>query len=282
MTALSAARDTVQMGSAPIPSLLNIPLAATAKVYQGGHIALNASGYGVAASTSASLVSIGRAEETVDNTTGANGDKTVLAKVGVFKYANSAAGDAIAAADVFQPCYIVDDATVAKTDGTGTRSTAGYTMQVDSDGVWVAVGPLAGQLAKAQALAAASLPVQKRTVRIQHSDLTDADGSQTINIGAALPANARVVSREIRLATAFSGGGAGAVTVAIGGTDADGIVSATSVFTGAPAAQAGTSGINPEGKLGGEQLTATVAADVNVADLTAGDMTIDVLFVVLA
>ncbi|MFB0515162.1 MAG: hypothetical protein ACETWG_00985, partial [Candidatus Neomarinimicrobiota bacterium] len=36
--------------------------------------------------------------------------------------------------------YIVDDQTVAKTDGTGTRSPAGFIEDVDSNGVWVLVG----------------------------------------------------------------------------------------------------------------------------------------------
>ena len=33
--------------------------------------------------------------------------------------------------------YIVDDETVAKTDGTATRSAAGKVVGLDSDGVWV-------------------------------------------------------------------------------------------------------------------------------------------------
>ena len=97
-----------------------------------------------------------------------------------------------------------------------------------------------------------------------------------------MPANARIVGREIRLATAFSGGGAAAVSVDIGGTDADAIVDGEDLFTGATTAKAGTSGINPFGKLGSQQLTATFISDVNVADLTAGSVVIDVLYVVLA
>jgi len=34
-------------------------------------------------------------------------------------------------------CYIVDDETVAKTNGTNTRSAAGTVVGVESDGVWV-------------------------------------------------------------------------------------------------------------------------------------------------
>ena len=45
--------------------------------------------------------------------------------------------DAITLADVGSDCYIVDDQTVAKTNGTNTRSVAGKVFDVDADGVWV-------------------------------------------------------------------------------------------------------------------------------------------------
>jgi len=56
---------------------------------------------------------------------------------GVFRYANSAAADLIATADIGAVCYIVDDQTVAKTNGTNTRSPAGAVVDVDAIGVWV-------------------------------------------------------------------------------------------------------------------------------------------------
>ena len=43
-------------------------------------------------------------------------------------------------ADVGADCYIVDDQTVAKTNGTNTRSVAGKIIAVDADGVWVKLG----------------------------------------------------------------------------------------------------------------------------------------------
>jgi hypothetical protein len=75
--------------------------------------------------------------ETVDNTYGQAGDKTVTVRPGIYAWANSSGGDAITQAQVGSDCYIVDDQTVAKTDGTGTRSKAGTVLAVDSDGVWV-------------------------------------------------------------------------------------------------------------------------------------------------
>lgn len=127
----------------------------------------------------------------------------------------------------------------------------------------------------------AGYDIQKVSLTVGHADLTAAATSQVVNIGsAALPSGAYIVGRTIALATAFSGGGAGAVSVDIGGTDADAIVDGESLFTGATTAKAGTSGINPNGALGGQQITATFISDVNVVLLTAGSVTIDVLYVV--
>ena len=71
---------------------------------------------------------------------GANGAISVQVKRGTFKYGNSSAGDLIAQADVGADCYIVDDQTVAKTNGSSTRSVAGKIIAVDADGVWVKIG----------------------------------------------------------------------------------------------------------------------------------------------
>ena len=62
-------------------------------------------------------------------------------EAGVFAFANSAAADEIADSDAGSDCYIVDDNTVALTDGTPTRSVAGKIVRVDDDGVWVRISP---------------------------------------------------------------------------------------------------------------------------------------------
>jgi len=65
---------------------------------------------------------------------------TVPVRTGVFRFANSAGADEIALADVGADAWIVDDQTVAKTDGTASRSKAGRIMDVDAHGVWVSIG----------------------------------------------------------------------------------------------------------------------------------------------
>ena len=51
--------------------------------------------------------------------------------------ANSASTDQITLADLGAAVFIVDDQTVAKTNGGGTRSQAGYVVDVDATGVWI-------------------------------------------------------------------------------------------------------------------------------------------------
>lgn len=116
------------------------PVAAATKIYAGSLVCLNASGDAVPGSTATTLIARGVAEEQVDNTGGLAGDLRVETRSGVFNFKNSASTDAITRAEIGDNCYIVDDATVAKTDGTTTRSVAGKVVDVDSDGVWVRVG----------------------------------------------------------------------------------------------------------------------------------------------
>ena len=103
----------------------------------GTIVFLAATGYAEAATTATGKKSVGVAQATVDNTSGAAGDVQVPIRRGCYQFANSAAGDAITNADYGATCYAVDDSTVAKTDGSGTRSAAGVIRGVDANGVWV-------------------------------------------------------------------------------------------------------------------------------------------------
>lgn len=129
--------------------------------------------------------------------------------------------------------------------------------------------------------------IQTRTVTIGHADLTDADGEQSINIGAVLPANAMILAVDVALATPFSGGTATSVLLDIGTSgDPDAIVADCDLFAAAVDGKASAmpAGIAPF-KLftsAGAQLLATVAADDDVADLVAGACTITVSFVKVA
>ncbi len=131
--ALSADRATQEKDG----KLISLPVAAGVKCYAGGIAVMNG-GYAEPGATATGLKYVGMFEETVDNTSGADGDVNVLVRRGkAFKWGNSASADEITAADIMSDCYIVDDETVAKTSGTSTRSVAGKVIGVESDGVWV-------------------------------------------------------------------------------------------------------------------------------------------------
>ncbi|MGD9539084.1 MAG: hypothetical protein AB7P52_17765 [Alphaproteobacteria bacterium] len=134
--ALTADRNTPER----VGALDDFPLAAATKVYAGGLACLDAAGNAVPGATATTLIGIGRFEEQVDNSAGLAGDKTVKVRRGVFRWKNSSDADAITKAEIGDICYVVDDETVAKTDGSASRSRAGIVDGVDSLGVWVRMG----------------------------------------------------------------------------------------------------------------------------------------------
>lgn len=135
MAALTADRDTQERASGNSQLFAEVGTDST-QYYKGGIVCIStATGLVVKGATATTQVAIGRCEE--NYLTGTSNTRKIKARIGCFKYGNSAAADAIAADDIGKACYIVDDQTVALTDGTGTRSRAGIVAGVDSDGVWV-------------------------------------------------------------------------------------------------------------------------------------------------
>jgi hypothetical protein len=139
MAALAAARNTKERYG----EVGEYPVASNTQCFAGGIAVLNA-GYAAPATVATGLVAIGRFEEEADNRTATTGGTagTIKARVkkGIFQFGNSASTDLIAQADVGADCYIVDDQTVAKTNGSGLRSRAGIIVAVDTGGVWVQLG----------------------------------------------------------------------------------------------------------------------------------------------
>jgi hypothetical protein len=134
MAALGAARNTKER----IGDVTAYPVKGSTTCYAGGLAVFNA-GYAAPGTAATGLIALGRFEETMANA-GADGAVTARVKRGIFKFGNSASGDAIAQADCGADCWIVDDQTVAKTNGSSTRSRAGKIVAVDADGVWVKLG----------------------------------------------------------------------------------------------------------------------------------------------
>jgi hypothetical protein len=133
MTALAKERDTKRRSG----EILSLAIAAAVICYAGAIGARDANGRATPGATATTLRGVGRVAETVDNSAGADDADTVTIEKGIFAFGNSATTDEITAADIGNDCYIVDDQTVAKTNGTSTRSVAGKVFDVDSAGVWV-------------------------------------------------------------------------------------------------------------------------------------------------
>ena len=137
MANLTQARPTIET----LGEIYSLPMAAAALIYGGALTALNAAGFATKGAVATTLKQFGRAEETVDNTAGANAAKSIRVKTGIFLWTNSAAGDLITTAEIGTDCFIVDDQTVTKTNGGATRSRAGKVVMVDAAGVYVQMGP---------------------------------------------------------------------------------------------------------------------------------------------
>lgn len=139
MAALTKERSTKRMGLLPIPEVLPFGMKAATIGYQGG-IAVNDAGVAAPGRTATTLIALGVFKKTYNNSGGAANAITAEIECGTFLFGNSSAGDLIAAADVGNDCFIVDDQTVAKTNGGSTRSRAGKIARVTSEGVYVTIG----------------------------------------------------------------------------------------------------------------------------------------------
>lgn len=133
MVALTTDRNT----PARIGDVRSEPLAAAVKVFAGSIVMRNSAGYLTKGATVTGAFGVGRAESVFDNSAGAAGALSADYRTGIFRFANSSAGDLITQADVGKLCYIVDDQTVAKTDATATRSRAGIIDGIEGNSVWV-------------------------------------------------------------------------------------------------------------------------------------------------
>lgn len=130
MVALTADRNTPEMEPGERVGLLG----ASQAIFNGSLLMRNASGHLIKGATATGSFGVGRAEDAGASTTA--GITAQRYRPGVFRWANHGA-DLVVTADIGAVCYIVDDQTVAKTNGTNTRSPAGVVEGVDAQGVWV-------------------------------------------------------------------------------------------------------------------------------------------------
>lgn len=167
MTALAQDRVTDFAGRQPMRGSYGIK--ANVQIFKDSIVCLDVAGRAMPGGTIASgaLFAVGKASQQYDNRTvsqafvplsGLADACNVEVEPGIFGWENSAGGDAIAAANVGQVCYVVDDQTVALTSGGGTRPIAGIVTEVRSSQVYVLMSPdAAGFLAQDVAAAAVTV-----------------------------------------------------------------------------------------------------------------------------
>ncbi|HDR9026867.1 hypothetical protein NUV26_21220 [Burkholderia pseudomultivorans] len=133
MTATNQDRNTPYNDA----EIIGVPVKGATVIRAGVIVCANASGLAIEGATATTLTYLGRAEQYVDNSAGADGAKLILVRrQKMFKWENFPT-DAVTQAQLGKVCYVADNQTVAATDGAGTRSKAGVVMGVDADGVWV-------------------------------------------------------------------------------------------------------------------------------------------------
>lgn len=112
------------------------PVTAAVKIFAGALVVLDAAGNAKPGVTGTGLIARGCAQDNADNTLGIAGALTIKSRRGVFKYLNDTS---INRTHIGDTLYIVDDTTLAATDGGATRSAAGKCIDVEADGVWVEI-----------------------------------------------------------------------------------------------------------------------------------------------
>lgn len=224
-------------------------------------------------------------------------------------------------AHVGQPCFAKNDNTLWLTDDGGTLSFAGLVGAVNARGKvtlrntwdtrqnWKNFGTaftitaadvpivdaggyttetdVEGALQEIYPLVLAGMTVSKKTLTANATTITAAAATEAVNIGTALPPNARIVGVDFHTYTEFSGGAVGDFTVDIGTSgDVDALVDGADLFAAAVDGGPATipQGIRPNKffAAGGQLIATFRCGSDDVGDATAGAITIDVLYVVLA
>lgn len=260
MTATTQARVTETYGANR--KQYSLGMASGAVGYKNAIAMKDTAGRAVDGAATSTLVAMGVFLATYDNSAGGADAMTAQITSGAFKFAN---GDSIAAADV--PCivYVVDNQTVAKSSSGGTRPVAGIAFQVDSDGVRVDMSPELSTVLSATA--GSTIAIASKA--IGHADLTAGATTQTINFGAALPANALILGGGANVTTAFNNAGnTDTTTFDLGFAGTNVIVNGGSLNSIAKVST--PAGGSPTGLVGALTPSVKVNSSVNVNTITKG------------
>ena len=115
------------------------PIAGGVKIYQGTLVCLNASGYAVPADDAVGYKFVGVATETIDNTSGSDGDTHIkVVRKGTFAFSKVSPS----LTDIGNPFYVKDDSTVRDAADATNDVLVGVCVDIDASTgeVWVEIG----------------------------------------------------------------------------------------------------------------------------------------------
>lgn len=299
MTDLINPRETAQ-NSESVPFRENFGLAADTSIVKGGMVGLDNAAHVVKASAVACVTVMGAARFGVDNSTpptgeaknatglgGTAGEGSLQIDYGVNRWDNSAT-NAITAAMVPCAAYVEDDHTVASV---GTKI-AGLCVGVgDEKGggdkqVAVLQGPHGIAAATALASGGAS-GIVHGNVDLPLATIQGETSGTPFNIGAALPANARLLRSQVNCVAPITGGTLSAVKAKLQGTGTAGELvggaGGVDVFAGAAVFTDVASGTDLDVDRGTQQLKMTLTATGDtLAHATAGHLSVDIFYAIVA
>ena len=121
-------------------NLGSVSVASGKKIYRGAFVKIQADGYGAPEAAEAGGFFAGVAQETIDNSSGADGDLDCqIQRVGQF-LVDGQSGFAVG--DVGSPVYASDDQTISTTQGANEHQIGKISEFVSASSVWVELTPL--------------------------------------------------------------------------------------------------------------------------------------------
>ena len=177
------------------------------------------------------------------------------------------------------PGSAVGTAPITVTTVGGNAATVGITAATDA-----AAGSMsAADKTKLDNIATATgSVVQHLHIDVPKATIVGETSGAAFAIGAALPANARVLACDLTVTTAIAGVVTATATVQGGSDSAGSLVASANVFTGTIGNVYGGTGSNPYASRGGQQLYMTITGGAALSGVSAGDLDVDVFYTVQA
>lgn len=265
---------------------VNVGVKAATHIFRGVMIAQDtATGYLVPYSTAGSGPCIGVSEHEQDNSLGA--DDALDAQLEwdrEFVFANGTGGDKVlASTPLGTVLYGTDDHTIALTSGGGTRQPTGFFCGLEPDGrVRVYIHP---RLVADADSGGSSADVVHVNVDIPLATIQAETSGTAFNVGAALPANARLLRSQVNVIAAITGGSISAMKAKLQGTGTAGELvggaGGVDAYAGAAVFTDVASGTDLDVNRGGQQLQMTLTATGDtLAHATAGHLSVDLFYAV--